>query len=321
MENNQPLVSIVVVSYQQVDFLKECIESILLQTYKNVEIIIADDGSTDQSPDLIRSFAAANSNIIPILSPLNKGISVNLNLGMEQCKGKYICIIAGDDVMYPAKIEKQVAFLEANTGYEMCYHNVDVYDEDTKTILYKWLDEFLPCRHAPDALFRAIWSLKKNNRKAPSGSWFGRSSYLKYARNDWRTYSSHEFIFTMGMYAVKPDAKWHTLPEVLGMYRTHSKGLSKHNPNWQKSVEEISVCYALAKVKFPQFIRAIDNEEAFWWFMHLLYNYVPGEYRRIYMKEFLRKYGLGKYLYLHACRILLSENLKTVRKLVKGSAK
>ncbi len=320
MENNLPLVSIVVMTYQQVAFLKPCIESILSQTYKNIEIIIADDGSTDQSPELIRSFAAGNSNIIPILSPVNKGVSINLNLGMDQCKGKYICIIAGDDVMYPSKIEKQVAFLETNAEYEMCYHNVDVYDEDTKTILYKWLDKFLPCRHAPDALFRALWNLKKNDRKAPSGSWFGRASYLKYARNDWRTQSSHEFIFTMGMYAAKPDAKWHTLPEVLGMYRTHSKGMSRHTGNWQNAAEEISVCYSLARVKFPQFTRAINNEEAFWWFMELLYNQVPGEYRSTYMREFLRKFGLGRYLYLHACRILLSDKLKAVRKLVKGPA-
>ena len=155
MQNNIPLVSIVVVSYQQVEFLKPCIDSILAQTYKNIEIIIADDGSTDHSHEVIRSFAAANNNIKPILAPVNKGISSNLNIGMEHGTGDYICIIAGDDLMYPTKIEKQVAFLEANKDYEMCFHNVEVYDEDNKEILYKWLDKYLPCRHATDALFIA----------------------------------------------------------------------------------------------------------------------------------------------------------------------
>jgi len=320
MENNLPLVSIVVVSYQQVNFLKPCIESILAQTYKNIEIIIADDGSTDQSHEVIRTYAATNSNIKPILSPVNKGISINLNLGIDQCKGDYISIIAGDDLMYPAKIEKQVTFLEENAGYEMCYHNMDVYDEDTKTVLHKWLDNYLPCRDATDALFIANWRLKKNNRKNPSGSWFGRASYLKYARNDWRTYTSHEFIFTMGMYAAKPDAKWHTLPEVLGMYRTHSQGLSRIPGNWVKAAEEISICYSLAKVKFPQYTLAINKEEAFWWFMQLLYNQVPNEHRKIYLNEFFRKYGLTRYIYLHICKILLSDKLKGVRKLAKRRA-
>ncbi len=66
--------------------------------------------------------------------------------------------------MYPKKIEKQVDFLENNRDFELCFHNVDVYDDDTGTILYKWLDKYIPTRFPPDALYRANWYFRKDNR-------------------------------------------------------------------------------------------------------------------------------------------------------------
>lgn len=321
MEYNQPLVSIAVITYQNGSYIAQCIESILSQTYKNIEIIISDDGSTDDSFQIIKTYAEKNNNIKFLTAFLNQGISENINKAFNNCRGKYICLIAGDDAMYPEKIEKQVEFLEKNPEYDLCFHNTDVYEEETKTILFKWLDKYLPTRNPHDALFLANWLLKKIKRKTPSGSWFGRASYLKYAKNDSRTSSSHEFIFTMSMLAAKPESKWHTLQEVLGMYRIHSKGLSRDRRSWIKAAEEISVCYSLAKVKFPQYTSLINNEEAFWWFMQLLYDQVPVEHRRVYMKEFLRKYGFAKYAYLHICKILLSDKFKAARKLVKGAAK
>ncbi len=115
----------------------------------------------------------------------------------------------------------------------------------------------------------------------------------------------------------KPDAKWHTLPEVLGKYRVHSKSLSSNKANWQKQAEEITVCYGLASVKFPQFGKEIQSEEANWWFLQLLYNQTPKELHNLYALRFIRNFGIRRYLYLIVCKILLSKPFTPLRKIFR----
>jgi glycosyltransferase involved in cell wall biosynthesis len=317
MGSKQPLVSIALVTYQNAPYLVESIEGILAQTYSNIEIIITDDGSTDGSIEIIESYARKFDRIKVFSSPVNRGISENINTAFSHCTGEYMCVIAGDDVMYPQKIEKQVAYLEGNRDFELCFHNVDVFDEDKKSILYQWLDRYEPTRFPADALFRANWFFRKNIRKTPSGSWFGRTSYIKQAVNDKRISRYHEFLFTMGMYAAKPEGKWHTLNEVLGKYRVHSRNMSSDNANWQSHAEEITTSYTLAEVKFPRYGRKIHNELAYWWFSQLLHNQVPSGTYNIYSREFVRNFGILRYLYLLSCKILLSKSFSGIRKLLK----
>jgi glycosyltransferase involved in cell wall biosynthesis len=317
MESNQPLVSVALITYQNAPYLKESIESILAQTYPHIEVIISDDGSTDGSKKIISEYAERSDRIKVLSAPLNRGISENINAAFDHCVGEYICIIAGDDAMYPRKIEKQVEYLENNRDFELCFHNVDVYDDERGIVLYQWLDRFLPTRFPSDALFLANWYFKKKKRKTPSGSWFGRSSYMKNGINDPRTSSYHEFIFTMGMYAANPTGKWHTLPEVLGKYRIHGGSLSNAKQNWQRRAEEVGICYVLAATRFPQFGRQIKNEMAYWWFLQLLYNQVPdGTYRK-YAREFIRNFGMGRYLYMVTCKILLKKTFSMMRKMFR----
>src|SRR5260221_14567467 len=172
MESKQPLVSIALVNYQNAPYLGENIEGILAQTYPNIEVIIADDGSTDGTLEIIAQYALKYDRINVFSAVVNRGISENINLAFSHCKGEYMCVIAGDDVMYPQKIEKQRAYLENNLDFDLCFHNVDVYDDDTRTIQFQWLAKYEPTRFPSDALFRANWFFRKNNRKTPSGSWF-----------------------------------------------------------------------------------------------------------------------------------------------------
>jgi hypothetical protein len=219
--------------------------------------------------------------------------------------------------MYPQKIEKQVAYLEANPEYEVCFHNVDVYDDNKGIVVYQWLNKYEPARGPSDALFRANWFFRKNNRKAPSGAWFGRSAYIKQAVNDKRVGIYHELLFTMGMYASKPEGKWHILNEVLGKYRVHNRSLSNDKASWQRQAEDLTTAYRLAEVKFPQYGKKIHNELAYWWFAQLLYNQVPQGTYNNYKKEFIRNFGLIRYGYLLGCKILLSKKLSGIRKIFK----
>ena len=123
---NDPLVSIIVPVYNVKDYLPECIDSIINQTYHNLEIILIDDGSTDGSETLCDKYKAKDSRII-VKHQKNSGLSVARNTGIKTSKGEYIAFIDSDDYVKPELIEHAIS---ASTS-----HQADIvifgYNEDT----------------------------------------------------------------------------------------------------------------------------------------------------------------------------------------------
>jgi glycosyltransferase involved in cell wall biosynthesis len=140
---NQPLVSVHIITYNQVDFIHETILSVLDQDYSNIEIVVADDGSTDGTAEIILDYAEKYPNkIIPLVGGPNLGITGNSNRGLRACKGKYVAFMGGDDSFLPGKISKQVEWLESDTNRVLCYHDIDVYDSNTGRTLYLWSEKY-----------------------------------------------------------------------------------------------------------------------------------------------------------------------------------
>ena len=109
----QPLVSIIVVCYNQSAYVVDCLESIRLQTYKNIELIIIDDCSQDDSVAAIESWIAAHKTQPVFIShKRNQGVCKTFNEALSYASGKYISIIAADDVYLPDKTETQVTLFE-----------------------------------------------------------------------------------------------------------------------------------------------------------------------------------------------------------------
>lgn len=96
MTNNSEL-SIVVPVYNVQDQLRICLDSIINQSYKNIEIIIIDDASTDDSPNIIKEYAEKYENLKPIFFKKNHGVGYVRNYGITMCKGEYIGFVDGDD--------------------------------------------------------------------------------------------------------------------------------------------------------------------------------------------------------------------------------
>lgn len=113
----KPLVSVVMPSWNREAYLAEAINSILGQTYKNIELIIVDDGSTDDSKFLYDYFMKKDSRV-KVIYQENKGISGARNTGIKAAKGKYIAVADSDDVSNPNRIEKSV---KAIKGYDFVY--------------------------------------------------------------------------------------------------------------------------------------------------------------------------------------------------------
>lgn len=108
--SGRPLVSVVMPVYNVENYIEESMYSILSQTYANLEFIIINDGSTDNTAGIIKSIQ--DNRITFIDQSKNKGNYVRRNEGCKLAKGKYICVMDGDDVAMPNRIEKQVEIME-----------------------------------------------------------------------------------------------------------------------------------------------------------------------------------------------------------------
>ncbi|HEX8737337.1 MAG TPA: glycosyltransferase [Pyrinomonadaceae bacterium] len=133
----KPLVSICVLSYNHARYLPETLDSALAQTYPHVEIVVVDDGSTDDSLAIARDYEARYSPRVKVYTHPNhenRGISQTINLATNSSTGAYWSVLGSDDILHKDKIEKQAAFLEAHPelGFVYCY--VDYMDFEGKKL-------------------------------------------------------------------------------------------------------------------------------------------------------------------------------------------
>lgn len=119
-KSNIPLVSVIIPAYNAIDYLAETIETVFNQTCQDFELIIVDDGSTDDTGKLINQLSQENPQI-RMISQTNQGVSAARNTGIKQAQGKYIAILDADDLWEPTKLEKQVNSLENNPLAGLCY--------------------------------------------------------------------------------------------------------------------------------------------------------------------------------------------------------
>jgi len=110
----KPTVSVITPVYNAEEFIKETIESVLNQTYEDYEYLLIDDCSTDNSADIVQSYAEQDHRVKYIKLKENSGAAVARNTGLENAKGRFIAFIDSDDVWYPKKLEKQLRFMKEN---------------------------------------------------------------------------------------------------------------------------------------------------------------------------------------------------------------
>src|SRR5713226_2909556 len=126
---NSPLVSICIPSYNQARYLRSAIESALSQTYDNIEVIVVDDGSTDDSLEVAQRYEASHPDSVKVFrhdDGSNKGVSATINVGIAQSRGNYWCVLGADDVFQRHKTKRQVAFLEKNAELSFVYSRADI---------------------------------------------------------------------------------------------------------------------------------------------------------------------------------------------------
>ena len=113
MRGSQPLVSVLMPAYNSEKTLCRAMDSILNQTYKNIVVVVVEDGCTDTTVALLDDYVARDDRIKIYPNGENLGVARSLNRGIDLCEGKYIARMDADDFSYPERIEKQVAFMES----------------------------------------------------------------------------------------------------------------------------------------------------------------------------------------------------------------
>lgn len=132
---NKPLVSVILASYNHVKFIKKAVESVLGQSYENLELIVLDDGSTDGTPNEIEKINDKRLTLIR-LTP-NRRFHPR-NLGINMARGKYVAFQNSDDVWDKKKLEKQVGYLGKNKETVVCFTRLNMIDESGKIIKKSW---------------------------------------------------------------------------------------------------------------------------------------------------------------------------------------
>lgn len=125
----EPLVSIITPMYNSEKYIGETIESVLNQTYKNWEMLIINDCSTDNGADIVKKYQKLDKRIKLFSNTTNKGVSYSRNYGIEISAGKYIAFLDSDDLWSNTKLQKQVAFMEEK-NIILSYTSYDKINED-----------------------------------------------------------------------------------------------------------------------------------------------------------------------------------------------
>ncbi|MFD1872254.1 glycosyltransferase family 2 protein [Hymenobacter bucti] len=218
--SSQPLVTVLMGVYNAATYLREAIDSIINQTFTNFEFLIYNDGSTDATAEIVRSYT--DPRIFFFDNPINRSVSPNMNEGIERAQGRYIVRMDGDDIADPERLAKQVAYMEAHPEIGLCGSAVRYFGasnaliqmpENNDTIQHTmWLQNSF---YQPSVIIRTSVLLE---------------SRLRY---DVRYEFAEDYKLWSDMCAV---TQVHNLPEPLLNYRIHPHQISRRQSLSQQQV-------------------------------------------------------------------------------------
>ncbi len=125
----EELVSIVMPAYNCADYIEETLQSVLMQTYENWEVVVVDDQSTDDTKKIVKAFATKDKRIRLLELEKNSGVAIARNRGIVAARGNYIAFLDSDDLWRKDKLKKQVSFMKERQ-YAFTFTSYDLIDEE-----------------------------------------------------------------------------------------------------------------------------------------------------------------------------------------------
>ncbi len=221
--SKEGIISIITSTYNNANFISQAIKSVLAQTYDNWEMIIVDDGSSDETEDVVKRFKDSR---IHYFFLKHSGIpAISRNIGIRHSRGEFIAFLDADDKWLPLKLEMQVAFLRANPEIALVYGlsktfgliSTDTYLKSgfSDKIFYKLIESnFIPC----------LTVMIRSSVLQDVGI-FDEDEEIKFAE-DWELWLRISRKHSIGF-----------IPEVLGYYRVHKTGHSHSESQIQRATK------------------------------------------------------------------------------------
>lgn len=246
------LISIIIPLYNGEHFIAQTLESVLAQTYHNIEVIIVDDASTDNGCEIIRRYTTEDSRVNLILSETNFGGPARpRNIGIETAQGEFIAFVDADDVWKPHKLQTQLDFLIHNPDIDMVYSSAEIIDEHGNIYpsrKQRFLSLLLRLMSPKNAIIYGNFiNINTLMLRQPLINRFIEEKHLV-AIEDWMF---HILNLHDGM-------KIAAVEEALIYYRIHSASISNRHSDksYRKIFYMLSVLFIEARISFTHFLLA-----------------------------------------------------------------
>lgn len=231
-----PLVTVIISSYNHAPYIEEAIDSVYTQTYPNIELLVVDDGSPDNSVEILTHLQKKYG--FDLLIQQNKGLSKTLNETIARAKGEYIIQLGSDDIMLPERIAKQIAYIQDKPEVGICGSNMDMIDSDGNLLPEKDQKH----RHLP---FRRLdfedFFLDKKPGPMATTMMFRKEALQKVGGYDPTIRLEDVYII---LAITKAGYLVDIIPDVLALYRKHPTNTYKNLPFM---FENICKTYAIYK--------------------------------------------------------------------------
>lgn len=260
--NINPKVSIVIPVYNGADYVNEAIDSALAQTYDNCEIIVVNDGSTDHTEEIVKSYGDK----VRYFSKENGGVSSALNVGIEHMEGEYFQYLPHDDLLHPDKIEKNIKAIQ-QSGDEMSivwsgwnYNYMDGRGLVKHHMLFRYADK----EKLTNSVFPLLFSLVNTVTVLINKKYFD-----KIGQFDLKLYTSQDYDMWFRTFI---DQKTLYLDEPLIDYRMHKQQGSQADPEFIRNCITMSE-YMVSNLSEKQIISMFGCKYRFLYYMLDFYRY------------------------------------------------
>ncbi|MDD5005988.1 MAG: glycosyltransferase [Candidatus Omnitrophica bacterium] len=212
--NAQPVFSIIIPAYNQGWLLKKALESVLRQEFDNYEVIIIDDGSTDNTREIVNSFQDVR---IKYYYQNNSRLAIARNTGIKHAKGKYVAFLDADDIWYSEKLKKCYEIIMKNPDKDLICHNEIMKDISGRIIRNLFYGPY------ETGMFRRL--LFKGNCLSPSATVVKKDVLVDVGmfRENPEFFSVEDYDLWLRL---SKEYKFYFIPEILGEYIIHGKNMS-----------------------------------------------------------------------------------------------
>jgi glycosyltransferase involved in cell wall biosynthesis len=212
----EPLVSVLLPTYNSERYIRQALDSVLSQSYPNIELVISDDASSDRTPEIVAEYQMRYPEVIKLfLQEKNLGVTRNCNFILQHCSGDHIVFFAGDDLLYENCVADSVAAIEKG-GHAMVFHSNDFVDEHSKRIKQE-------SKHYPFHVGDVVSLIKAGVYVKCNGMMARASCIPKEGYDESLRYSSDfDFVFRV----LGRDNSYIYVGEALSAYRKHEESLT-----------------------------------------------------------------------------------------------